>query len=55
MASIEAAISGKKENYVSSSESEGEDDKPNASSQLPPPINDGLPQVGSVLIVFDIL
>ena len=44
MASIEAAISGKKENYVSSSESEGEEESAPVSS-LPPPIYDGLPQV----------
>ena len=42
MASIEAAISGKKENYVSSSESEGEEEP---TVRVPAPICDGLPQV----------
>ena len=48
MASIEAAINGKKENYVSDSESEGEEGGnggPSPGPGLPPPINDGLPQV----------
>ena len=48
MASIEAAIDGKKENYISDSESEGEEGGnggPSPGPGLPPPISDGLPQV----------
>ena len=48
MASLDAKLmgDGKKDNYVSSSESEGEGETP---PSLPAPVRDGLPQVSADL------
>ncbi len=52
MASIEAAIDGKKETYVSSSESEGEDETDHPGlAPLPHPVYDGMPQVDRFMCV----